>query len=285
MFKTGSKFLFGLAAFGTVATLFFAAGTGGNKLGMDTLLGTFSLGYRGYVGEHTGFAVLAGLTAAAFFLAILLAALRDADPEAEAQVAGLDTVPEAPAPVAANYWPVVGAFSAGALALGLAFGPILFVIGLIGLTIVTVEWAISAWADRATGDPAVNRTIRNRLMYPIEIPAMAILGIGGLVLAISRILLALPKIGGYLVFGLVPVLVLAVGAVIVSKPKVSQSVIAGLLLFGGVAVLGGGVAAAIVGERSHGEEEPEEEGETGGEGEAGFAPLPVPAQTVIRVGP
>lgn len=285
MFKTGSKFLFALAAFGTVATLFFAAGTGGNKIGMDTLLGTFTLGYKGYVGEHAGFAILVGLTAAALFLGIFLSALRDADPEAGAQVAGLDTVPEVLAPVSANYWPVVGAFSAAALALGLAVGPILFVIGLIGLSIVTVEWAITAWADRATGDPAVNHAIRNRLMHPIEIPALAILGIGGLVLAISRILLALPKLGGYLVFGLVPIVVLAVGAILVAKPKVSQSVVAGLLLFGGLAILGGGVAAAIVGERSHDEEQHEEDGEPSGEGESGLAPMPVPSKIVIRVGP
>ena len=282
MFKTGSKFLFALAAIGVVAAFAYAAGTGGHQVGMDTLLGTFSLGYRGYVGEHIGFTVLMGGAATALFLGIFLSALRDSDPEAEAQVAGLDTVPEAPAPVSASYWPVVGAFSVGAVALGLAIGPAMFVIGLIGLTIALVEWAVRAWSDRVTGDPAVNRTIRNRLMYPVEVPAIAILGIGGLVLAISRILLALPKVGGYLVFGLVPAVVLGVGALIVSRPKISQSVVAGLLLLGGVALLAGGVTAAVVGEHGHGGEE-QHQGEK--PGEAGLAPLPAPALTVVRVGP
>lgn len=280
MFKTGSKFLFALAAFGFVAAIAWAAGTGDHLIGMDTLMGPLTLGYKGYVGEHTGYAVLIGASAAALFLGIFLSALRDTDPEALAQVAGVETVPEAVAPATVNYWPVVGAFSLGAVALGLAIGPAMFVIGFVGLTITTVEWAVRAWSDRATGDAEVNRTIRNRFMYPVEIPGLAVLGIGGFVLAISRILLALPKVGSYLLFGLVPVLVLVVGAVIVSKPKISQSVIAGLVLVGGVALLAGGVVAAVVGERSHGGEEHEEEGHS----EEGLAPMPAPNLTVIRVG-
>ncbi len=276
MFKTGSKFLFGLAAFGVVAAFAFAAGTGDHKIGMNTLLGTFTLGYRGYVGEHTGFTVLIAGAASALFLGIFLSALRDSDPEAAAQVVGLDTVPEAPAPVTVNYWPVVAAFSVGALTLGLAIGPVMFVIGLIGLIIVLIEWAARAWADRATGDPAVNNTIRNRLMHPVEVPAMAVLGIGGFVLAISRMLLAVPVFGAYLIFALVPVLVLGVGALIVARPKLSQSVLAGLLLVGAFAVLAGGVAAAIAGEREHhAEEEHSEEG---------LAPMPAPEALVIQVG-
>ena len=34
------------------------------------------------------------------------------------------------------------------------------------LAVVVVEWTVQVWADRATGDPEVNRAIRNRLMYP-----------------------------------------------------------------------------------------------------------------------
>lgn len=267
MIKTGSKFLFGLAAFGLVAAVLWAGGTGRHQIGIDTLLGPLSLGYKGYVGEHTGYAVLVGLSVASLFLAIFLSALRDSDAEAVAQVAGTADVPEVPAPVTVNYWPVVGAFSFAAIALGLALGPTLFVVGVIGLTITTVEWAVRAWADRATGDPEVNHSIRNRFLNPVEIPALAVLGIGGTVLAVSRILLALPKIGSYLVFGLVPALILAIGALIVLKPKLSPSLVAGLLLVFGFAILAGGVAAGIAGERHHGED-----GEETGAGESGLAP-------------
>ncbi len=282
MFKTGSKFLFALAGFGFVAAVAYAAGTGDHLLGMDTLVGPLTLGYKGYVGEHAGFSILIGVSAAALFLGIFLSALRDTDPDAQAQVVGLDAVPEVEAPATVNYWPVVGAFSVGAIALGLAIGPVMFVIGFIGLTITTVEWAVRSWSDRATGDAEVNRTIRNRFMYPVEIPGLAVLGIGGLVLAISRILLALPKLGSYAVFALVPIAVLGIGALLVSKPKISPSVVAGLLLVGGVAILVGGVAAAVAGEREVEHEEEEREGEGGGE--EGLAPLPEPAFVVIQVG-
>ncbi len=284
MFKTGSKFLYGLAAFGFVAAIIYAIATGGQKIaGIDTILGPLSLGYKGGVGDHIGFSVLVTLSAVSFFLAVLLASVRDGDAEAAAQVAGTETVPEVPAPASVNYWPVVAGFSAAAVVLGLAIGSGLFVIGLVGLTIAGVEWAISAWADRITGDPAVNAGIRARMMHPIEIPVAAVLGIGIFVLAISRILLALPKTGSYLVFGLVPAAIFGVGILIVLKPTLSKSVVAGLLLFGGFAVLAGGVAATIAGEREHEGGEHHEEEEEGEHGGRIAVPLPEPGQTVIRV--
>ena len=77
-------------------------------------------------------------------------------------------------------------------------------------------------------------------------------------------------------------IMIGVGILIVMKPKLSKSVIAGLLLFGGFAVLAGGVAAAIHGEREHegGEHKEEEGGEHGGRIAVS---LPEPGQTVIRV--
>ena len=279
MIKTGSKFLFGLAAFGFVSAILWAGATGRHKLGMNTLLGPLTFGYRGYVGEHTGYALLIGVSIGALFLGAFLSALRDSDPDAVAQVAGTDTVPEVPVPVTVNYWPVVGAFSLAAVALGLAVGPTLFVIGAIGLTATTVEWAVRAWSDRATGDPEVNRSIRNRFLNPVEFPALAVIGIAGTVLAVSRILLALPKFGAYLVFGLVPAVILLGGWLIVAKPKLSSSLVAGLLLVFGLAILGGGVAAGIHGERHHGEEKHDEKGK----GESGLAPRPGSGRPVIRV--
>jgi len=280
MFKTGSKFLYALAAFGFVAAVVYAVATGGDAVGMDAILGPLTLGYKGGVGDHTGYAVLIGLAGTALFAGIFMSSLRDADPEAEAQVVGLDVVPELVVPTEVNYWPVVGAFSIGAVTLGLATGPTLFVIGMVGLTITTVEWAAAAWAERATGDPEVNRALRNRLMYPVEIPGLAVLGVGGMVLAVSRILLALPKTGSYLVFALVPAAFLAIGALVALRPKLSQSVIAAMLVVGGLAILAGGVAAAIAGPREHegGHEE------NSGHGETGSAPMLDPSQTVIRVG-
>lgn len=279
MFKTGSKFLFGLAAFGFAAAFLYADGTGQHTLGMDSIVGPITLGYKGYVGDHVGYTIFIGLALAALFGGIFLAALRDADPDAVAEVADTDTVPEVPAPATANYWPVMAAFSVACIAIGLAVGPTLFVIGLVVAGATTVEWAVRAWSDRATGDPEVNRAIRDRLLQPVEIPVLAVVGVAGMVLAISRILLALPPTGKYAVFLVVPVVFLGIGALVAYRPKLSPSIVAGLLIVGGIAILAGGVAAGI-----HGTHEEKDSGHEKGKGEQGLAPMPAPALTVIRVG-
>ncbi|MCU1455456.1 MAG: hypothetical protein JWN46_3602 [Acidimicrobiales bacterium] len=249
MFKLGSKLWYGLAAFGFLAAFVYAGASGHHAVGMETFVGAISLGYKGRVGDHLGYAVLVSLGFVSLFVGIVLSALRDADPEAAAQVVGLDTVPAVEAPRTASFWPLVGAFSLAALALGLAVDKLFFVVGLVGLAITVVEWAVRNWADRATGDPEVNRAIRHRLMFPVEIPGIALVGIGLFVLLISRVLLALPEVGSSIVFGLVPVAVLAVGALVALKPKVSSTLVAVLMLVGGMAILAGGIAAGIKGER------------------------------------
>ncbi len=263
MLTHGSKFFLGLAAFAFVVAAIYAGASGHHAVGMDTLIGGITLGYKGRVGDHLGYAILVGLAFTSLFLGLVVVAVRDADPEAGAQLLGTDTVPEAAPPATASYWPVVGAFSLGALLLGLVVGKALFVVGLVGVVVTAVEWAIRTWADRATGDPEVNRSIRNRMMFPVEIPAIAVLGIALFVFSISRVLLALPKGGSYVVFGLVPVVVLAAGWLIAARPKVSSSLLAALLLIGGLAVLAGGVFGAVHGERKFHEEKTKSEGSIG----------------------
>lgn len=279
MFKTGSKFFYGLAAFALVGAVLYAGYTGGHQIGMDTLLGPLTGGWKGYVGDHVGYSILISLFFVSLATGILLAAVRDGDAEALAQVVDLEVAPDAPAPVMANYWPVVGAFSFACLVLGLAVGSSLFLIGIAGFVIVTFEWAIRAWSERATGDPEANRVLRNDLMHPIEVPATAILVVAGIVLAVSRMLLALPKLGALVLFGVVPTLILIVGILVVSRPRLSQSIIATFLVIGAVALLVGGTIAAIVGERDH-----EEDHSSSSESHEGsLAPLPAPSQYVIQV--
>ena len=49
--------------------------------------------------------------------------------------------------------------------------------GVIVGIVVLLEWMVSAWSERATGDPEVNRRIRNRVMNPIEIPLFGAIGV------------------------------------------------------------------------------------------------------------
>jgi hypothetical protein len=279
MFKTASKFLFGLSVFGFVAAFVYAGATGHNEIGMSSLIGPITFGYKGYVGEHVGYAVLMGLAIASLCGGIVFATIGDADPEAAAAALGLDAVPEVPVPSTANYWPVVAAFSLAAIALGLAVGSTIFVIGVIGLVATTIEWAVRNWSDRATGDPEVNAAIRDRTMHPVEIPVGAAIAIAALVLCVSRVMLAVPHRATYFVFGIAPMVVLAIGIVIAVRPKMSSSAIAGLLLIFGIAVLGAGIVAGIHGERGEKEEKEHES-----KGVHRVVPMPAPHATVIRVG-
>lgn len=266
MVTTGSKYFFGLALFAVVAAAIYGGATAGHEVNMETLLGVVTLGYKGSVGDHLGYIVLMGLFLSACFLGLVTVAFRDADPEAGAQVVGTDAVPDAPVAQGANFWPVVAAFGVGAVAIGLVVGSSMVILGVGILAAVTVEWAVKAWSERATGDPAVNRSIRNRLMYPVEIPALALITIGVFVLAISRVLIALPKVGAYFLFGGVPAAILLAGWLFTARPRLNSTVVTVVLLLSGVAVLAGGVIGAAVGPRDIEKHQSEPSGEEGGIG-------------------
>jgi hypothetical protein len=255
MSPTGSRFLFTLSAFGVVAAFVYGLSTGGDFLGVLTL------GYGGAVGEHAGYTILLALAVGAFLLGAMLAAFRDADPASVAEITASGVLPRAEVPVGLSYWPVVGSFGGAILALGAVVGTGLFVLGAVVVVIAAFEWTVRAWSDRATDDPEVNRTIRNRVMYPIEIPVIAVLVIGGVALGFSRVFLALPQLGATIAAIVLAVLVFGTAAVVATRPKINRSVVSGILLAGGLAVLVGGVVGAGIGERDfeeHGEEHTEE---------------------------
>jgi hypothetical protein len=258
VFTTGSKFFFGLSAAAFVGAVFYGLASNGGEIGMDALLGAVSLGYKGGVGDAFGYSTLVALSGAALFLGCVTVSFRDADAEAQASLLGLEAAPAAPAPQGPNYWPIIGAFGAGTVAVGVVIGSQMVFLGIGMLAVATFEWAIRAWSDRATGDPAVNRALRNRLMYPVEIPVLAVVGIAVFVLSISRVLIALPTGGAYVVFGGVPALILLIGWLLTSRPTINRNLLASLLLVGGIAVLAGGVIGASVGprdiEKHHSEE-------------------------------
>lgn len=252
MIKTGSKLFYALSGLALVAAVLYAGYTGDHKLGMDTLLGPLTFGWKGYVGEHVGYAILMSLCVVSLAIGVFLSAIRDGDAERAAKVLDLETAPDAAVPVSVNYWPAIGAVSFGCLVLGLAVGPALFVIGIIGLIATLFEWTVRAWADHATGDAELNRSLRSALLGPFELPIGGVLIVVGIVAGMSRILLALPKVGSIIVFGAVPAVILGIGALVALKPKLSHSAIAAMIAAGAIALLVGGTVAAVVGERDHG---------------------------------
>lgn len=242
MFTTGFKFFFGLGIALATGAVVYGYTSGGNHMG------PISMGWKGGVGDHLGYGLLLGLALVAMTIALFLVTFRDADPAAQAHYMGVDQVATT-TPVTRSFWPVVGAFGAGTMAIGLVLHTAVFVVGLCVVGAVAIEWMMDAWSDRATGDPEANRALRNRVMSPIEIPAAGAAGVGVVVLAVSRILLASSKNGAVIVAAVVAVLILGLAVLVTQRPHISKNLAAGLALTLGVAVLAGGIVATVTGER------------------------------------
>lgn len=257
MIPSGSKYLYGSALLALIGAFFLALATAGHKIGMSSLTGAVTLGYKGPVGDHFGYTVLVAYAGAAFFVGAILTASRDGDPEAGAQLIGLEQPAQVIAPRGASYWPVLASFGVGVTVLGVVFDSYLFVFGSAIVGISALEWTIHAWADGASGDPLVNRKARNRLLNPIEIPLMAIVGIGLFIVAVSRVLLAVDKTAGVIIFGLVPTVVFVVAIILNSRPKAAKNVVASLAVFGAAVILIGGIIGGIHGARTPEEKKPD----------------------------
>ena len=263
MITTGSKWFFGLGFVSLVLAAAYGWTTGGNGLG------PLSLGYKGSVGDHLGYGILVSGAVVSLFLGFVATAVRDADAEAVAQVAGTDTVP-AVTPAGTSYWPPVAAFGVALVLIGLVSSTPVFVLGLIVLGIVLVEWTVQAWADRATGDPETNRRIRNRVMNPIEFPAVAALALGVIAIAFSRVFLTFSAdVTVWVGVGLTA-LIVGGAFLVASRPRISSNVVIGLLVVAAVAIVSIGVAGALNGPREFHEEEEEEGTEAEAEGALGL---------------
>jgi hypothetical protein len=242
MLTTGFKFFFGFAVAAITAAVLFGYTTGGSNIGPLTV------GYKGAVGAQLPYAVLLIAGAASGAIACGLAAFRDGDARAAAQVLGVDTVP-VQRPTSPSPWPLVAAFGAGIIAVGLVVHAALFALGVAVLVLAALEWMMDAWADRATGDPEVNKALRDQITRPFELPVGGALVVAAVVLGMSRLFLALPKEGAVWLAMAVAAVVFLAAVALATLPRPSKNVFAGVLLVGGLAVIGGGIAAAAIGPR------------------------------------
>jgi len=238
---------------------------------VNSVSGPMTLGWKGAVGNHLGYLMWVAIVVIAGFLAGLLVAFRDADPEAAAEAVNLDAVPPTRAPTGANFWPIVAAFAAGMIAIGWATNTTVLIAGL-GLAVVTaVAWTFRAWADRATGDDRVNREVYHRIIDPLRIPVLAVVGVALVVFGLSRVLLAVSKEAAIGIFLASFVFIAVLFALIAFAPKASKGMITFVFVLLGALILVGGVAAAVKGERnfSEGHEAPAGGGGTGTGGSGG----------------
>lgn len=276
MITPGARLFFGFTLVGLIATIVYGLSTGeatsGDYLGLidaPAWRGVISLGWSGGIGDHVGYLTLATFTVVCGSIGGVLVAFRDADAEAVAQLTPTGEVPLPEGPTVPAYWPAAAAVGVGVLIVGLVAHEAFVVIGLIILGVVAIEWGVSAWADRATGDPAANKTIRDRFMQPIELPVIA--GAAGvvMVLGISRVLLAVSEFSAIWVATAIAVVIVVVAVLFLLVPKASPSVVAGVLVLLAIGVIAGGIITAAIGQRDiekheedHGDETEEVEGES-----------------------
>src|SRR4051794_18167925 len=142
MLPDGFKLYFGIAVFALFCTFVIGVGsilrtTDGRSVKdnvdqvgvISTLSGPLSVGWKGAVGNHLGYTIMFITMAAAAFIAFLLVAFRDADPEAQEQYLGVDSVPLTRAPAGSNFAPVVGAIAIATMAIGWIVNTTVFYVG------------------------------------------------------------------------------------------------------------------------------------------------------------
>ena len=226
MITTSSKFFYGLGALSVVgAVLWMISGNGA-----------------------MGAVALFSLATAAIFIGAIATFTRDG------HVLSTDTASHASAAASqrgprASLWPLGTALSVGFMVVGLVSSPGIFKVG-VALTLAMLgEWMIQNWAERGSADEGYNTKIRDYLVHPLELPVAGALLLAVIVLSFSRVMLALEKSTGTLVFAAAAAIVLAVGAVIAVKRDASRRVIGAMSAVVLVALGGTGIATALDGER------------------------------------
>ncbi len=275
MVTTGSKFFFGYAAAALVAGIVYGTATeleGSIELTgqvpfvdlpdgiVNGLIGPLTLGYKGGVGDHLGYGTLMGAGVIFLLLGVMTSAFRDADAEAVAELDG-GVLGQLKRPSLISMWPPLAAFGAGSIVIGLAVSPLLVALGFVVLGLVLLEWTASAWAESASGDPEVNRVARNRLLFPLEIPIVGAVVLGAIVLLVSRILLAVSKLGSVYVAIGVAALILLVAVLIATRETISRNAVIIAVVVGAALLLIAGIVSAAIGTRDieeHSEEHSEE---------------------------
>jgi hypothetical protein len=209
-----------------------------------TVLAAVSLGvYMALIGPSAlGATALFGLVAALSLLATMAVFTHDGDTE----LGDSSAIVKQPT---TSMWPLVGAVGVALLLVGTITAPIVTLFGILALAATLVEWAVQAWSERASSDAAYNATLRKRLMNPLEFPVLAALGLGVIIFSFSRIMLAIDKSAGAVIFIVISTLVLLVGVLFAFKPELKRSLVLSICVVGALGTVVAGVGSMSSGLR------------------------------------
>ena len=268
MFTPGFKYFFGLAFLGLIGAFVYGLSSG-DVTGPDyfgfvdrqAVIGLISLGWKGNVGAGLGFFVLLFFAGSAAFIGSTVVAFRDADVESVGQLDGGSSIPPAQRPTTPNWWPAASAVGVGVLLIGLVLDTKAFwIIGLIVLAVVAVEWSLTAWSERSTASTKTNAVLRDRVMAPFEVPLLAAAGGAVIALSISRILLWIPGTGAVAIASVFAAAIFLVAILAAARPQLGRNAIGGLVAILAIGIITLGILGTFLREEHH-----EEEGGSHGE--------------------
>ncbi len=220
MFKVGSKLLLGLTGFSALTLVAYVIFV--ERLAL------------GGVAISIVFAALVGLSA-------VIVMINDGDDEVQPRDVALTR---------ASMWPLVSVTGIVLLVLGLVVARVYFIFGIVVLLASLTEWMVQSWSETASEDVSHNESARRRLLHPIEFPVIAALGLGVVIFAFSRIMLAISKSAGAVAFIVLASLVLLVGSLFALRPALKSALVSGICVLGAVGIVVGGVAGQGAGLRS-----------------------------------
>ena len=230
MFTTGSKLFLGATATTVVGALVWGACNGG------------AAGVAGVVG-------VAALAVALAFIAGINLFTRDGNvptntpnPEITAGAAqrGSDS----------SLWPLVAAVGVGGLVIGAVSRPVVFKVSVVVLLAALAEWMIQGFAERASSDAAYNKTVRKRLLNPLEFPVLGAFVLAVVVYGFSRVMLTSSKSSGRIVFIIIGAIVMFAAFLIAARRGMGKGATMGIGVIAAVALLGVGIASAVSGQRT-----------------------------------
>lgn len=268
MFTPGFKLFAGLSALGLLGALVYGLSSGDASgpdyfgfVDRNAIIGLISLGWKGNIGAASGFIVLIFMSMTAAFLGGTVVAFRDADVESVAELGDTPSVmPLAQRPTAPSWWPAASAVGLGVLLIGLVMDTKAFwILGLVLLSVVAFEWALTSWADRSTGSIRTNNALRDRVGGSFEIPLFGLVLGGAMALSISRMLIAWPGTAAVIIAGILSVAIIGVALLAAFGPDLPGGALKGIVGLFAAAVIAVGVIAAAIGPPHHEEESHSEE--------------------------
>jgi plastocyanin len=153
-------------------------------------------------------------------------------------------------PLGPSAWPVAAAAAAVLFLVGLIVDRPVLAFGLVVLVAAGAGWLVAVWREHLNRTRPSALEAQQRLLAPTGLPLLAILGVGVVVVSLSRILLAVPKEASTAVALGAATAVVLVAFLVSSRPRVSGRALGGMVAVVILALGIGGLVAAGHGERT-----------------------------------